>query len=628
MSKYLIAILLSAWSISLRAQVAEKLQQLGMENIQTVTEVNGNTTIAFEDNVYRGTYRGIGKAIEAAMEGMYGGNLQMVVLEHSIPQLCITLSDKVITEYKEKQITIGEVYRQMGISYDTDEAMEVLKKTHRTLNSSAGKVDIVVYPEVKLENSSFDRLYTYYVNLAPAVEMALWKGAELTAQVVFPVATNLKGQYKKIRPGVIALSQEFCFGKGFLGRVTAGNFTNNRMGAQAEMKYRTANGRLELEAMAGATVQSVLTDDEGWYISRKLRMNAALDGVSVTAGEATATTDENGQYSLTVKDKKTYTVSFAKEGYRTVSDASVEIANNATNRSLVTLNVTMSKEGVAVAVDPESDKVITEKGEGETEDAQTVLTIPAGAVSTATDVTLTPYLEAVATDVTPGSKEEAIPMTNIAISSSQDAALNQDVTLSVANASSSDYYFDEVEVYEKTNARAIGDWKKYADAAFDKATNSYIAAIKKGSSLNKDYSIRVKSEKNVSETKNDEILKEDSYSNAGNMSATTYDIPYTAKLGWEISASGLDEGALSLVKAAIAAQEGGSEGVYTVNKTFTAHVSGDYILYFSCKAKYVEKEYTFSIAGKKVTVKVKHYLGVEFVYTNQSSSMHGGGSIG
>jgi hypothetical protein len=33
MSRYLIVILLSAWSISLRAQVAEKLQQLGMENI-------------------------------------------------------------------------------------------------------------------------------------------------------------------------------------------------------------------------------------------------------------------------------------------------------------------------------------------------------------------------------------------------------------------------------------------------------------------------------------------------------------------------------------------------------------------------------------------------------------------
>ena len=80
MSKYLIAILLSAWSISLRAQVAEKLQQLGMENIQTVTEVNGNTTIAFEDNAYIGTYRGIGTVIEDSTEGMHGGCLLRVVL--------------------------------------------------------------------------------------------------------------------------------------------------------------------------------------------------------------------------------------------------------------------------------------------------------------------------------------------------------------------------------------------------------------------------------------------------------------------------------------------------------------------------------------------------------------------
>lgn len=272
---FILTFLLWAGCISLRAQVAEKLQQLGMEDIQVVTE-NGNTTIAFEDNIYRGTYRGIGKAIEAAMEGTERGSLQMVVLEQSIPQLCITLTEEVITGYKEKRIGMGEVYRQMGISHDTDAAMATLRKAHQTFNRQAGKIDIVVYPEVKLENSSFDRLYSYYVNLAPAVEMTLWKGAELTAQAVFPIATNLKGQYRKIRPGVIALSQECCFGKGWSGRVAAGNFTNNRMGAQAEMKYRTANGRLELGAVAGGTVQSVLTDDEGWYISRKLRMNAAL----------------------------------------------------------------------------------------------------------------------------------------------------------------------------------------------------------------------------------------------------------------------------------------------------------------------------------------------------------------
>lgn len=275
MKRKSLIILLLALTASLQAQVAEKLQQLGMENIRTAT-VNGNKIVAFENNIYRGTYRGIGKAITAALEGMNNGELQIVVLDNNIPQLGITIPEKLITEYKEKQITIAEVYRQMGISYDTEEAMRMLRKAHKTINSSAGKVDIVVYPEVKLENSSFDRLYTYYVNLAPAVEMTLWEGAELTAQVVFPIATNLKGQYEKIRPGVIALAQEFYFGKGFLGRVAAGNFTNNRMGVQAEMKYRTANGRLELEAMAGSSVQSIITNNEGWYISRKQRINAAI----------------------------------------------------------------------------------------------------------------------------------------------------------------------------------------------------------------------------------------------------------------------------------------------------------------------------------------------------------------
>lgn len=366
-----------------------------------------------------------------------------------------------------------------------------------------------------------------------------------------------------------------------------------------------------------------------YYIEGKVTAeDAALSDVTVTAGEITTTTDNQGQYSLVVKDKKTYTVNFAKEGYKTIDDATAEIANNTTNRSLVTLNVTMNREGVKVAVNLEADKVITEKGEGKTEDALTAVTIPAGAVSKVTDVTVTPYIEPATPSETPGTKKEAIAMTNVLITTSENVTLDRDITLSVANSSpSNEYYFDEVEVYEKTPARAAGDWKKFADALFDKKTNSYTATIEKGNLLNKEYSIRVKSEKTVGTTKNDEVLKEGSYSNAGNMEATTFDIPYTAKLGWEISVSGLDNAILSLVRATIAAQEGVSEGVYTVNKTFTASVSGNYILYYSCKAKYVDKSYTFSICGKRITVKVRHYLGIDFNYTNQDATMHSGSTI-
>ncbi|WP_455668826.1 hypothetical protein [Phocaeicola sp.] len=271
----LLIVILLITGIHAHAQVAEKLQQLGMENIRT-SHTDSKTVVAFEDNVYRGTYRGIGKAIIAALDVLNNGGLEMVVTDNNIPQLCISISQELAAEYKSGKADIREVYRQMGISCDTRQAMEILKSNHKVTNSSFGKVDIVIYPEVKLENSGWDALYTYYVNLAPAVEMPLWKGAELTAQVIFPIATNLNGQYKKIRPGVMTLSQEFYWGKTFTGRLVAGNFTNNRMGVQAEMKWCASNGRVELGAVAGGTIQSIITNNEGWYLSRKKRMNAAV----------------------------------------------------------------------------------------------------------------------------------------------------------------------------------------------------------------------------------------------------------------------------------------------------------------------------------------------------------------
>ena len=48
-----------------------------------------------------------------------------------------------------------------------------------------------------LKNNSLNKLYTYAVNLSPAIEMGLWKGGKLTAQVVFPIAANYMGNIKR-----------------------------------------------------------------------------------------------------------------------------------------------------------------------------------------------------------------------------------------------------------------------------------------------------------------------------------------------------------------------------------------------------------------------------------------------
>ncbi len=259
----------------IRAQVAEKLKALGMENIR-LTESDGSTTVKFEDNVYRGTYRGIGKAIVAALDGMKSGGLVMVALDNSVPQLGIIIPANLVEGYKAGTVSLREIYTQMQLTCDTDEPMSRLKEADPTINRSAWKTDLVIYPDVYLENSRFDKLYAYEVNLAPAVELSPWKGAIITAQAIIPLVTNRYGEAEKVRPGVITLAQEFRMRNNFSGRIVAGNFTNNRAGVQGEINYRTDNGRWAFGAEVGSTGYSAVVEDEGWVIGEKQKVNAAL----------------------------------------------------------------------------------------------------------------------------------------------------------------------------------------------------------------------------------------------------------------------------------------------------------------------------------------------------------------
>lgn len=274
--KWILAVWFCGISAMADAQVTESLKAIGMENIRCA-QTPGVTTVSFENNVYRSTYTGVGKAIDACLGSETKGDLQLVVLENRIPRLCINLPDTLTEAYRNGEISLIQVYQQMGITVDTDAAMKALKNAGQEEVPSAWKVDLMIYPDLFLENNTFDELYTYAINLNPAVEMALWKGGKMTAQVILPVATNLSGEMKRIRPGIIALSQNVRFRHNIFGKMTVGNFTNNRYGAQLEIKYRTNNGRWELGGTAGSTGFSAITREDGWYIGRKQRINASLN---------------------------------------------------------------------------------------------------------------------------------------------------------------------------------------------------------------------------------------------------------------------------------------------------------------------------------------------------------------
>ena len=130
-----------------------------------------------------------------------------------------------------------------------------------------------------------------------------------------------------------------------------------------------------------------------YYIAGKVTEGTtALSGVEVKAGEVTATTDAEGAYKLTVDSKKVYTVTFSKEGYMSIDNATATIADNAANRSMVSLSVKLSKKAPEkeVKADAEEEVVVTDKGDSNISQAEVAVIIPPKAIETTTTVSVTP----------------------------------------------------------------------------------------------------------------------------------------------------------------------------------------------------------------------------------------------
>lgn len=261
--------------------VANSLADNGFENLKTA-EIDNTLYICVEDNDYRNSYMAVAKAMKVVLAAVGKmdkcHNIEIVFSEKNLPQLHIGVSKDLIEEYSKGEMSFANLINTSVIDYDTDKAWRKIQKAKvKELDKSAWKVDLVVYPQLSLGNHhTEDSWYDYSLALSPAIQMQLWKGASFTAQVVLPIAQNLGGESKLVRPGVIALAQDFDLGAGIKAKLSVGNFTTDRMGGVLDMSWRSKNGRFTLSANGGMTVQSLMTDSVGWRISDKKRMTGSL----------------------------------------------------------------------------------------------------------------------------------------------------------------------------------------------------------------------------------------------------------------------------------------------------------------------------------------------------------------
>lgn len=210
------------------------LEKAGFANVR-VAENDSVFVVALENDAYKLQASGLAAAIRILDDnGLLGArNVKMIATYYNVPQVTLTY-DPVLGDWKT--------------SYKLDDSWKMVRKTKRT-NSSFGKVDIAVYPQLSMMNLIITQIYQSLFQLSPALEVSLWPGSKLSYQVKIPIWNDGYGAAEsKVHPGMVTLSQRFRVPFDIFGRATVGVFSNNCYGASIELfRPFSFNERFSLE---------------------------------------------------------------------------------------------------------------------------------------------------------------------------------------------------------------------------------------------------------------------------------------------------------------------------------------------------------------------------------------------
>ena len=235
-----LASLTSAAQSSLRTEeVAQRLVEEGFANVRAA-ESEDYTVFALENDLYKIPGEGFARATEIIREAGLGLNkpVKLIGLNFNVPEVTITY-DPAADRWRTT--------RRLDASWD------LVRKQPR-MNSSFGKVDIVVYPQVSLMNLIITQVYQSLWQISPAVEVSLWPGAKLSYQVQIPVINDGYGMLEDwIHPGIITLSQRFRdpWNLNILGKLALGRFSNKHYGVALEAAYHFPNERFWVDGKIG-----------------------------------------------------------------------------------------------------------------------------------------------------------------------------------------------------------------------------------------------------------------------------------------------------------------------------------------------------------------------------------------
>lgn len=241
-----------------------------LENVKAIS-TDSTYYVQYTNNAWRSEAQALYGVIESLFCIAPHQSWHISIAKNGIAQITVEIDRK---QVESAQQINPQFMRALQISYKkTDNSIFSRTPTH---NRGFGKTDIVLYPQFAFQNNTFERIWETQFNLAPAIETTLWRGALLTAQVIFPIHNNIVSpEGNQIRPGIITLSQHYRLPHNIFGHINIGNFSAQRMGVNIGNHWVSTSGIYQLGYTASLTGSSYV-DRNGWSISKWKRFSAHL----------------------------------------------------------------------------------------------------------------------------------------------------------------------------------------------------------------------------------------------------------------------------------------------------------------------------------------------------------------
>lgn len=235
-------------------KMVDGLTAYGFENVRVALDEE-KCIVTLENSVYRWDVHSLVTALDFIVESIDDPvYIEIVLLEKGVPGVALTVKSEVWKRFRKNEITVAEFSKQLFITEVTSVYWEQIKN-QKAVNRHTGKTDLVIYPQLAIENTLKAQLYEIQFNIAPALQLSLWKGMNFTGQVIFPLYNELGREGDFIRPGQIFVSQEFMAGR-VSGKVAAGNFSSHRYGFDFSLRTVFPDENWNLNLNAGFTGSS------------------------------------------------------------------------------------------------------------------------------------------------------------------------------------------------------------------------------------------------------------------------------------------------------------------------------------------------------------------------------------